>query len=522
MNAPVQAGGALYADLIIEALTRYPDRDAFVLGDRRMRYSEAADLVTRLTRVLAAAGVGRGSAVAALSPNAPEAWLLQAAAYLVGASFSGLHPLGSVDDHVHLCDEAGVAVLLVHPRFAEVGASVAQRAGTVRRVLSIGESDLGPDVHAVCADQPGGRPTRDPLIGAEDTAWLQYTGGTTGRPKGVMLPQRAMAAQAQAWLASFGVPETPRYLAAGPITHAAVLPLLPTLMRGGTVVLHSAFDPGEWLATIEREHINYTFSVPTMLYAVLDTGDAPRRDLSSLRTVAYGAAPMSASRIAEAQETLGPVLLQGYGATESAGYLASLRSDEHIPELLTSCGRPAVGVLLRLLDDDGQEVETGTVGEVCARSAGVMNGYLAQPEQTEAALRGGWLHTGDLGRFDDRGFLHIVDRAKDMIISGGFNVYPREVEDVLAAHPGVRACAVVGVPDDRWGEAVRAYVVAREAGGGSELANELIALVRQRKGAHHAPKSVELLDELPVTTVGKIDKKALRARTWTGLGRQVN
>ncbi|GAA5162324.1 fatty-acid--CoA ligase FadD8 [Pseudonocardia eucalypti] len=512
--------GALYADLIVEAFDRHGDREAFVHGDRRMTYAEARDFTARLVRVLAKSGVGRGSSVAALSPNAPEAWLMQAAAYLRGATFSGLHPLGSIEDHIRLCDDAEVAVLLVHPRLAEVGAAVVEKASTVHTVLTLGPSDLGRDVHEVCSEQSGGPLVREPGIEPEDTAWLQYTGGTTGRAKGVMLPQRALAQQAVSWLASYGVPERPRYLAAAPITHAAVLPVLPTLLRGGCVVLHEAFDPAAYLKTIEDERINYTFGVPTMLGALIATARQGNYDLTSLRTFAYGAAPVSPSWLQEAQETFGSVLLQGYGQTESGGFICSLRPDEHLPEQLTSCGRPAVGVRVQLQDADGAAVSPGEIGEIAVRSRAVMSGYLGQPEETAHALRGGWLHTGDIGRLDERGFLHIVDRAKDMVITGGFNIYPREVEDVLTGHPAVSGAAVVGVPDERWCEAVRAYVVLRP--GETATVEELTALVRSRKGPAHAPKAVVFVPDLPTTAAGKIDKKVLRELTWAGRDRQVN
>ncbi|MGP3536257.1 AMP-binding protein [Microbacterium sp. RD1] len=513
LDPDVLAAGSAptYADVIIGALGRTPDREAFVQGDRRVTYAEASDFTGRLARALRAAGVQRGGAVAALSVNAVEAYLLQLAAYLVGASYSGLHPLGSIDDHVRLCDEAEVSFLLVHPRFADVGAAVAEKSSTIQTVLSIGPSDLAQDVAEVCARQANGRLHRDPSIDPSDVAWLQYTGGTTGRPKGVMNSHRAMVQQAQTVTASFGLPDNPRYLAAAPITHAASLPVMPTLLRGGTIVLHDAFDPEKFARTIQDERITYTFGVPTMVYALLEVMGKHSFDVSSLRTFAYGAAPMSPSRIGEALEVFGPVLLQGYAMTEASG-IATLRPEEHQPDLLTSCGKPVLGVRVSIQDEDGAETPTGEVGEICVRSPLVMNGYIKQPEETAKALRGGWLHSGDLARFDDRGYLHIVDRAKDMIISGGFNVYPREVEDVLSSHPDVVTAAVVGMPDDKWGEAVTAFVVTRE---GYEPADgfdrELTSLVRDKKGAHHAPKAVQFVSALPTTTVGKIDKKALRA-----------
>lgn len=515
--------GATFSEMIVEALERHGSREAFVLGDRRMSYAEAAALTSQIVQVFGAKGVTHGSTVGALSPNAPEAWLVQAAAYLLGARYTGLPPLASTEDHVFLCDDSEMDLLVVHPVFADAGGSIAERAQTVKHVLTFGPAELGEDLLALCADRTPRRLEPVP-VDEEDAAWLQYTGGTTGRPKGVVLPHRAMVAQAQAWVSSYGLPEEPRYLAAAPITHAAVLPVLPTLMRGGTVVLQSSFSPQAWLQAVQDERINFAFGVPTMLYAILDHGEPSKYDLSSLQAVVYGAAPMSPTRIAEAIEVLGPVLVQGYGQTESAGFGTVLRKDEHDsvnrPELLTSCGRAAFGVRAEVLDEDGAVVPTGEVGEICFRSRGVMNGYLKQPELTAEVLRGGWLRTGDMARRDEAGYFHIVDRKKDMVISGGFNIYPREVEDVIIAHPSVASAAVIGVPDDKWGEAVKAFVVPRP---GAEInVDELVETVRERKGPHHAPKSVEVVAELPTTPAGKLDKKVLRAKYWSGQERQVH
>jgi fatty-acyl-CoA synthase len=320
------------------------------------------------------------------------------------------------------------------------------------------------------------------------------------------------------------MPRVPRYLLVSPITHAGVLPVMPTLVQGGTVVLQQGFDPERWLHTVHTEHVNYGFVVPTILYALLDHGIPPGYDVSSLETVLYGAAPMSPARIAEGLERLGPILMQGYGQTESLGLGTSLRPDEHQPdhhpELLSSCGRPVPGVRVALLDDDGQPVGPGDVGELCLRSRVVMDGYHRQPEQSAAALAGGWLHTGDLARRDDRGFYQIVDRKKDLIISGGFNIYPKEIENVIAARRDVSAVAVIGVPDDRWGEAVTAIVAGRP--GAIIDPEAILREVRAAKGPHQAPKTVHIRDRLPTTPAGKIDKRALRAEFWAGERRQVH
>jgi fatty-acyl-CoA synthase len=511
--------GISYSALIVEALTRHRDRTAFIQGDSRVSYAEAADTTSRIRRVLEEKGSAKGSCVGALSGNSPEVWMIQAAICLSGAMYTGLHPLGSVDDHVQLCEDAEVDILIVHPKFAEVGAQIAARAGTVKHLLTLGTAEVGEDILALCRNVLPEPLTRGDAE-EEDIAWLQYTGGTTGRPKAAMISHRAMVQQVFSVTASWRLPLGPRTLIATPITHAGVLPILPTLLRGGTVVLQAGFNAEEWLAAVAAHRINYVFTIPTVLYALLDHGGLDRFDLSSLETVVYGASPMSPSRIDEAQQAFGPTLLQGYGQTECVGMATSLMPSEHDSENRTSCGRAVAGSVVEVLDEDGQPVPDGTVGELCVRSRAVMSGYWKRPAETDEVLRDGWLRTGDMAFRSDTGFFHIVDRKKDMVISGGFNVYPREIEDVLADDPSVSMAAVIGIPDPKWGEAVKAFVVPRP--GATPDPAALIASVKQRKGPHYAPKSIEVVDELPLTRVGKVDKKVLRAIYWADLERAVN
>jgi fatty-acyl-CoA synthase len=512
-----------FNDLMVEALGRYPTREAFVDGDRRVTYGQSADYISKIMAILVDRGVRQGSAVVALSPNRPESWFVQAATYLLGARFSGLQAMGSAEDHVFVCGDVEASVLFADPMFAERAAEISSRCPGVRHVITFGPADLGEDLFALYDRTPGA--ALDPVdLDDEHIAWVQYTGGTTGRSKGVLLSHRALVAQTLSLSASWGLPECPRYLAAGPITHVSVVPLLPTLLRGGTVVLHRGFDPHEWLRTVQQEKINYAFAVPTMAYALLDAARPEDVDLSSLETINYGAAPMSPTRLLEAQERIGPVWQQIYGQTETTAMGTTLRKDEHdavgAPWLLDSCGRQVTGVKVAILGDDCRPVAHGEVGEICIRSRAAMTGYLNLPEETDSVLRGGWVHTGDLGRRDDAGFIFIVDRIKDMIISGGFNIYAREVEDVLTSVAEVTSAAVIGIPDERWGEAVKAFVVARP--GVTIDVPGLIALVKERKGSHQAPKTVEIIDSLPVTSVGKIDKKVLRAQYWPESGRAVH
>ncbi|MEA5456303.1 AMP-binding protein [Sinomonas sp. JGH33] len=512
-----------YSDLLIEALTRYPNRTAFVAGDRRLSYAQVEERIGRIASVLADHGAVPGDGVGVLSGNMPEVWMVQAAAFLLGLHYSGLHPLGSAEDHAYVCDDAGIKILVVDPPHAEAGAAVAARSGAVENVLVLGDSDLAPNLLQLCETAPGVRLVRTPT-GPEHVPWIPYTGGTTGRPKGVRLPDRALMQTLVSVTTSLDLPSNPRFLAVAPLSHAGVLPILPTLLRGGTVVVHESFDPEQWLRAVEKERVNWSFCVPTMLYRLLDSGLAGKFDVSSLETLMYGASPMSPARIAEAHEVLGPVLLQAYGQTECVSWATVLRKDEHDPigdpDLLASCGRPVLGARVELLDDDDQPVQPGAVGEICVRGRGIMSGYQGRPQETAEALRGDWLHTGDLALEDDRGFFHIVERKKDMIISGGFNVYSREIEDVIAEDPAVAAVAVIGVPDERWGEAVTAVVVPRP--GATIDATLMIEAVKRRKGGHQAPKSVEIVDQLPLTAVGKVDKKRLRERYWAGSERKVH
>ncbi|MFD2473635.1 AMP-binding protein [Amycolatopsis silviterrae] len=516
--AATASSGVTLGDLIVQALTRHSSAEAFVAGDRRLTYLQVRDLVSRYAAALAGRGAGLGTGVAMLSPNMPESWIVQAATYLLGARFTGLQALASIEDHVVVCADAGAEVLVVTAPLEEHGRQLVAEAGSLRQLLVIPAAGGPPE-----GDHPAARPL-DPGPAAEtDLAWLQYTGGTTGKPKGVQQPHRSMVQMVYAHLADFEQPRSPRYLASAPLTHAAGLGVLPTLLRGGTVVIEPGFDPGRFLDVIEAERVNCASGIPTMIYTLLDHERPETRDLSSLEVIWYATGPMSPVRLAEARERIGPVFSQIYGQTESTGIGTVLPKAAHETaslERLASCGRPVVGNRVRLAGEDGHDVPVGEVGEIVMRNRGVMLGYRNLPEETAAALEGGWLHTGDLARQDDEGLLYIVGRKKDMIISGGFNIYASEVEAALTAHPSVGSAAVIGVPDDRWGESVAAFVVARP--GHDVDVPALRSFVKRVKGSMYSPKKVVVVDSLPRTTVGKVDKKALRAPYWSDSAREVH
>ncbi|MCW5747780.1 MAG: AMP-binding protein [Alphaproteobacteria bacterium] len=513
-------GGPTGVDLTLRALRRFPDRTAFAWEGGRLSYSATLALIGRLQAAMAAAGLAHGMRMALLSANRADAWCAGVAAQALGLIITWLHPVGSLDDHVEVLQDAEIDALVIDAaNHRERGGELAGRCPQLKCIFTLGASNYGTDLLA-SADAAGEASPRS-LVGADDYAILAYTGGTTGKSKGAIRRHASWSAVTTSVLASFEIPQDPRYLAVAPITHVAGTKVVPTLVRGGAVHLMKGFDAERVLATIQRERINMTLLVPTMIYVLLDHAALDKTDLSSLELLMYGASPMSPSRLVEGIERIGPVFSQLYGQTE--GYpLSVLRKADHDPsrpELFASCGHPVADVEIRLLDDELREVATGEAGEICARGPQVMEQYWKRPEQTEETFRGGWLHTGDIARADERGYLYIVDRKKDMIVTGGFNVFPREVEDVLTSHPDVAMAAVIGVPDPKWGEAVTALVVARP--NATPDAAALIQLVKERKGSAQAPKRVEVVDSLPLTAVGKVDKKVLRARFWAGQQRLV-
>lgn len=508
-----------YCGLVLRALARFPDRVAFRTPERGVRYAEAADFIGRVQAVLLAQGLRRGQRVALLSANRWDSWCVGVAAQALGAIVTALHPLGAVDAHLYQLADAEASMLIVDAQgFGERGAALAARCPDLA-VLTLGPAGHGQDLLAL-AEGHGSAFAHD-LSQADAIATLNYTGGTTGQPKGVVKTSGANALMAQAVLAEFELPRRPRFLAVAPISHVTGTNVLPVLYRGGTVHLLERYDPERVLATIERERINFALMVPTMVYVLLDHPGLSRHDLSSLELLLYGASPMSPARLGEALARIGPVFSQLYGQSECYPIAALPKADHDVsrPQLLAACGFPTAACDVALLDAQNQPVAAGDAGEICVRAGMAMSGYWRQPERTAEALAGGWLHTGDVARRDEEGRLYIVDRKKDMVVTGGFNVYPREVEDVLSGHPAVAQAAVIGVPDPKWGESVKAVVVLRP--GQQVRAEELAALVRERKGALHTPKQLVFADALPLTPLGKVDKKALRAPEWAGTGRNV-
>jgi fatty-acyl-CoA synthase len=311
-----------------------------------------------------------------------------------------------------------------------------------------------------------------------------------------------------------------------PLSHAGAAFFTPVIVKGGELIVLTKFDPAEVLRVIEEQKISSTMLVPSMIYALMDHPDSHTRDLSSLETVYYGASAMNPVRLKEAIKRFGPIFAQYYGQSEAPMVITYLAKGDHDEKRLTSCGRPTLFARTALLGEDGKHVAQGDVGEICVSGPLLCGGYWKLPEATAETFRDGWMHTGDLAREDEDGFWYIVDRTKDMIVTGGFNVFPREVEDVVAEHPSIAQVCVIGTPDEKWGEAVTAVVVLRPDAPTDEasvatMTAEIQSAVKDRKGSVQSPKQVIVVDSVPVTALGKPDKKAVRAQFWAGAGRAV-
>lgn len=517
---------SLLPDLLIEGLNRYSDEPCLFLGDRVATYKDVREDTSRMVQALQSKGLGVGARIAVLSTNRPEVLSNSAAMMVAGSRGTSMHPLGSLDDHAYVLETADVEAIVYDP--ATFGSHVAQlkeRVPHLKHLLAFGPCEVGED-YLTLAQTFDAHPLVAPNVDPEDIAAIGFTGGTTGKPKGVMMPYRAAAYMTQIQMAEWEFPDQLRVLIATPLSHAAAAFFVPVLQKGGAFyVMPQGFSPESFFDMVETHKITATMLVPVMIYSLLDSPKAASSNMSSMETIYYGASPMNPTRLAEGIQKWGHIFHQFFGQSECPMVITNMCKTDHDlskPERLAACGKPTPWMHVALMDEDMNPVPQGDAGEICVRGPMVMKGYIDMPEQTAEAFAGGWLHTGDVGKLDEDGFLYIVDRTKDMIVSGGFNVYPREVEDVLGSHEAVSQVVVIGVPDEQWGEAVKAVVVLKPGfKAGEHLAADMKDLVKKAKGSVQAPKSVDFVASIPLTPVGKPNKKALRAQYWEGKERSV-
>ena len=508
-----------------------PRGAAFIQDDRQFTFDEVGELSCRIANGLLALGLPRETKGAVWAANDVVAWTCTLGLWRANMCWIPVGARSPVDENLYVLDAFDCEVLFFQKQFAPVVAELRPRLPKVRLWICIdGELPEFPGCRSLtdwAKDHPSTRP--EVAVDMDDVVMLSATGGTTGMPKGVMNTHRSAQTFCAHFLMSctYDGNERPVNLAAAPMTHTAGLLSVPCTARGGTVVVVTKPDPALMLAAIPKYRVTELFLPPTVIYRLLDIPDLGRKvDFSSLKYLMYGAAPMSVEKLKRAIEVIGPVMMGGYGQTEAPGSIAYLRTDEHLTdgrlasdERLSSVGRPNPLVRVEIMNDANEILPQGATGEICVRGDLVMKGYYKAPDKTAETIVGGWLHTGDVGHIDADGCLHITDRKKDMIISGGFNVYPSEVEQVIWSHPAVQDCAVIGVPDEKWGEAVKAVV---ELNAGQQVgAEELIALCKEKLGPIKAPKSVDFVESLPRSPVGKVLKKDLRARYWQGTARRI-
>ena len=509
----------------------FGDRKAITYKDQSYTYNEMGLKAKCLANALQdKIGLKKGDKIAFLMANCPEYIFCEYAIAKIGGIRVPLAVLLSSNDHIYMMNQAECTTLIYHESLASRVKDMLPQLETVKHFICTSDdpsSVMEGHQHLQTLIEEHPPEVAKVEIDPEDLVGIYYTGGTTGKPKGVMLSHRAWVYTILIEMLDLGFGWEEVFLYPTPLTHAGGCLMLPVLLRKGRCVIIDHFDPKLLLETIEKEQVTMTFLVPTMIYVLLDYPDLKKYDLSSMRNIIYGASAIAPERLKQALNTFGPIFTQLFGQTEAPMMFSALSRKEHIVEdpqrereVLSSAGRPTFHAEIKLLDENGAEVKRGEAGEVVVRCANIMSGYFKNPEATAETIKDGWLYSGDIARQDEEGFLYIVDRKKDMIVSGGFNIFPREIEDVLFEHPAVKGAAVIGVPHEKWGEEVKALVVLHENKSASE--EELIQFVKDRKGSLMAPKNVEFWDEIPLTNLGKLDKKAMRAKFWKDKDRMVS
>ncbi|ANZ40846.1 AMP-dependent acyl-CoA synthetase [Lentzea guizhouensis] len=492
------------------------DAPCLTVGGASTSYAEVQQRSRLIAGALQDSGIAPGERVAVLSANDPLALTCVFGISRAGAVWCPVNPRNEAAENRELLDLFGCRCLFFQEKFAPLVRRIRGDLPALTTLVCLDGSAAGAVSFPDWLREHGREP--DPVeVAGDDLCVLAGTGGTTGRPKGVRLTGHNLETATALTLMSYPISHRPRYLALAPLTHSAGVLTFPIMTKGGETVVMPAPDLGEFLRLVEHHRITHAFLPPTVIYGLLDHPALDSTDLSSLECLWYGAAPMAPARLVEALHRIGPVMGQLFGQTEAPNMISTLSPADHFlpdgsiaTDRLSSAGRPTPLTRVAIMAADGTLLPTGERGEIVVRGPLVMAGYHENPEATAEVSRHGWHHTGDIGHLDPDGYLHIVDRAKDMIITGGFNVYSAEVEQALQAHPAVLDAAVVGLPDDKWGERVTAVVQLRA--DRKARADELVAFVKERLGSVKTPKQVEIWPDLPRSKVGKVLKAEIRGQ----------
>lgn len=511
----------------------HPDRTLLIADGESLTYGEVSTRTHRLAGALLAAGLAHQEAVAVMSPNHPGVLVAMLSLWRAGAAWIPVNTRNALADNIAYLRYVRAAVLFYHSSYAEDARAVQAQVPTIRLMvcLDAAEGDAPAlDAFMLPAGSPPLADRGDPTGNGEELTAIIATGGTTGPAKGVRVLNRSWGTMLETIGNIMAIDPRdgahPVFLATAPLTHAAGPFTMAGIAMGATVVVLPQFDADAVMDAIPRHRVTHTFLPPTAVYTMLAHPRVRQVDYSSLRYFLLAGSACAPEKLRQMVEVFGPVMCQSYGQTEfhlvatwlSPEIVAAAAAGDH-PERLASCGQQTYSVRVELMDDEGNLLGPGEVGEIVGRGGIVGGGYFEMPEVSAETWAHGWHHTGDVGRRDADGFYYIVDRKKDMIVTGGFNVFCTEVEAAVTELPGVLECAAIGIPDDKWGEAVTVLVVA---GPGCPDAEAIIAHAKARIGSVKAPKHVVFKDALPRTAVGKFDKKAMRAEFWGGKDRAVN
>lgn len=509
-----------------------PARPAIIDGDVTLSFAEVQAQTKRIALAMRANGHQRQEAVALYSPNNPDVMIALLALWRAEGVWVPVNMRNAIDANAAYMDYVRCKWLFYHSSVADDVAKLKARCPSLSKFVCLdkahdGDPSLDEFIRGFKAEDFTDDHA-DPFGNLDDLVGIFPTGGTTGPSKGVEVTNLGWGTMLEiiqnAW---GGRAENPVCLTVAPITHAAGPVALATLAMGAAQVILPGFDPEKVLAAIEKYKVTHMYLPPTALYGMLDSPALGKYDTSSLKIFLLVGSPCAPDKLRRAVDVFGPCMCQSYGQVESPmitcwmppEVIAAAANGEH-PERFASCGRPTYPVQVAIMDDDGNELPNGEAGEICVRGALVSKRYFEKPEATAEIRTFGWHHTGDVGKRDEHGYIYIVDRKKDMVITGGFNVYSAEVEGAIMELPEVLECAVIGVPHDKWGEQVTAMVV--KAGGADISADKIIAHAKTQLGGVKAPKAVHFIDAIPRTAAGKMDKKKLREPFWGGAGRSVN
>ena len=524
-------------DILTDQVGRSSNHLALIYQGSTYTYEKFLEQCEQTARGLWNLGLRKNDRLAILSTNCPEYLFTYFAAASIGVVCVPLNYRLSVDELAYILEHSESKALIYHTDYQAAATTFATRLPSIQHYIRIDEDSAQRDLsddnsHHTLAwcDLPTeiGDTDTPPEPSPDDLVYQMYTSGTTGLPKGAMLSHRNVTTNIAQVTPAFRLDKHSRHLIPAPVYHAAAsICSFCTLAAGGTIILKPGFDPDDVAHTVESERISHALLLPVMIAGLLAAPSLDKIDLKSLRYVIYGASPTPEPVLRRAIEALGCEFIQAYGQTEAVAVLTVLEPEDHVvgdpaelAKRLQSCGRAVERCEVRIVDENLVEVPSGELGEIVAQGDHVMCGYFKMPEETERTLDRGWLRTGDIGTKDDAGYLYLIDRAKDMIVSGGENIYPKQIEDVLHTHETVAEAAVIGVPSECWGEEIKAFVALFSDKTASE--EELIAHCKARLGGFKVPRSVEFIESLPRNASGKVLKKNLREPYWRHLSRRIN